>query len=143
MTRLAYQIKFLIIFGLSLAVLWAIPGWVNHGIDGNLAVRVIIAESANQSFECMIGVAEVIRRRGNFKGFSVMKIDLNAFYLKQSLPIREKARFAWLTSRVSNLSQGATHFENVKAFGPPPWESEMIKTVHLDDVQFYKSKRGR
>lgn len=125
---------------LSLAILVAFPFWVNHGMDGHLAIRVITAESANQSLPCMIGVAEVIRNRRGFKGFSVMKLDLNAFYRAQSIRAREQARIAWVFSRITNLTQNSTHFENVHDFGPPPWESEMNKTVHLDDLQFYKKK---
>ncbi len=109
-------------------------------MDGRLAIRVITAESANQSLACMIGVAEVIRNRGGFQGFSVMKKDLHAFYHAQSIRAREQARMAWMLSRITNLTQNSTHFENVKDFGPPPWEAEMDKTVHMDDLQFYKRK---
>ena len=125
---------------LSLAIAIVFPLWVDHDMDGRLAIRVITAESANQSLWCMIGVGEVIRNRGKFQGFSVMKKDLNAFYHSQSIRAREKARMAWVLSRITNLTQHSTHFENVKDFGPPPWEAEMNKTVHLDDLQFYKRK---
>lgn len=140
MARTIKILKTTFIAALCLAVLVAFPGWVNHGMDGRLAIRVITAESANQNIFCMIGVGEVIRNRGKFQGFSVMKRDLEAFYHQQPVYIREKARLAWLLSRMTNLTQHSTHFENVKDFGPPPWEAEMNKTVHMDDLQFYKLK---
>lgn len=117
------------------------PRWLNHGLNGRLAVRVIVAESADQSFWTMTGVGEVIRHRGAIKGFSVLKKDLELFYRQQPAGTRSKAQTAWLFSRLTNLTQGATHFENVKAFGAPPWEHEMRKTVHMGDLQFYRRKK--
>ena len=140
MIRYSKKWRIGVISALSLAIVIAFPVWVDHGMNGHLAVRVITAESANQSFFCMIGVAEVIRNRRSFQGFSVMKKDLNAFFHAQSIRAHEKARMAWILSRMTNLTQNSTHFENVKDFGPPPWENEMNKTVHMDELQFYKKK---
>jgi len=140
MTRNLKNLKKAFITALCVAIAMAFPRWANHGMDGRLAIRVITAESANQSLPCMIGVGEVIRIRRSFQGFSVMKRDLNAFFYAQPVYIREKARLAWFFSRITNLTQNSTHFENVKDFGPPPWEAEMNKTVHIDDLQFYKKK---
>jgi len=140
MTNSSKKIRVAVIAALTTAIVISFPIWVNHGMDGPLAIRVITAESANQHLWCMIGVAEVIRNRGGFQGFSVMKKDLNAFYHAQSIRAREQARMAWILSRITNLTQNSTHFENVKDFGPPPWEAEMNKTVHMDDLQFYKKK---
>ena len=125
---------------LAAAVLFLGPWWLNQGLDGRLAVRVITAEAADQRFWAMIGVGEVIRHRGAIRGFSVLKKDLEVFYRKQRSGVRCKAQAAWVLSRLTNLTQGATHFENVRQFGAPPWEAQMRKTVHLDDLQFYKRK---
>ena len=140
MVDFSKKFRILVIIALCAAIFFVFPRWVNHGMDGRLAIRVITAESANQNLWCMIGVAEVIRNRGKFQGFSGMKKDLNAFYHDQPIHAREKARMAWVLSRITNLTQNSTHFENVKDFGPPPWEAEMTKTVHMDDLQFYKRK---
>ena len=137
-----FRKKYQIIFGVSAALAAAIlfPRWINHGLNGRLAVHVITAEAADQNLWSMIGVGEVIRHRGKIKGFSVLKKDLPAFYKAQSASVRSRACTAWILSRFTNLTQSATHFENVTAFGPPPWESSMKKTVKLGDHQFYKRK---
>ena len=124
-----------------LVTLFLVLRWVNQGLDGHLAVRVITAEAADQSLWTMIGVGEVIRHRGAIHGFSVLKKDLEGFYHKQKSSVRRKAKLAWFLSRLTNLTQGSTHFENVKQFGKPPWEQEMNQTVKLGDLQFYKKKR--
>ena len=128
-----------IVSGLFCALILG-PRWVNRGLDGGLAVRVITAEAANQSLWTMTGVAEVIRHRGALSGFSVLKKDLREFSGRQSAGVRRRALTAWLLARLTNLTQGATHFENVTQFGPPPWEYEMRKTVRMGDLQFYKKK---
>jgi len=132
--------KIIVISAGLLACVILVPRWLNHGLDGRLAVRVITAEAANQNLWSMIGVGEVIRHRGAIQGFSVLKKDVDAFYRKESPQIRRQAQTAWLFSRLTNLTQGATHFENVRQFGPPPWEREMKKTIRLGDLQFYKRK---
>ena len=119
------------------------PRWLNQGLDGRLAVRVITAEAADQRLWAMIGVGEVIRHRGAIRGFSVLKKDLEAFSRNQRPGVRRKAQAAWILSRLTNLTQGSTHFENVRQFGAPPWEGQMRKTVRLDDLQFYKKKGDR
>lgn len=131
----------ILIFLLSAAVLYfAVPAWINQRLNGKLAIRVITAEAADQTLWCMAGVGEVIRNRGKISGFSVLKKDLEEFYRRQPPGVHRKAHAAWFISRFSNLTQDATHFENVTAFGPPPWEGDMEKTVKLDDHQFYKRK---
>ncbi len=106
-----------------------------------LAVYVITAEAADQSFSTMTGVGEVIRNRGKIQGFSVLKKDLPAFFNRQPVWVRYEAEWAWRLSRWTRMTGGATHFENVQAFGPPPWEFQMRKTAHMGDLQFYRRKK--
>lgn len=47
------------------------------------------------------------------------------------------AKKAWAESAKSNLTKGATHWENVKAFGKPKWASKMKKTVTIKDHVFF------
>jgi len=128
------------LFKITLAALFLFWVLKPAGPDRQLAVYVITAEAADQSFWGMTAVGEVIRNRGKIEGFSVLKKDLPAFFKQQPASVRRCAAMAWSFSRWTNLSGKATHFENVKQFGPPPWEEEMRKTARIDDLQFYRRK---
>lgn len=109
-------------------------------IPQEMAVKAIVGEAANQGLDGMTAVAEVIRRRGHLKGLYGLKRD--AFILSQPSWVHVRARKAWQMSRQSNLSKGATHFENVKAFGKPKWAKAMIQTAIIKDHVFYRESRG-
>ena len=118
--------------------------WAVHHVsayDNDLAARVVLAESADQGMVGMIAVGEVIRHRGQIKGFSVLKKDLATFETQQTDAIYLKARLAWFLSQFTNLTRDADHFENVKQFGKPPWADTMRKTVRIKDMQYYKSNQ--
>lgn len=121
-----------------------------YAATSRLPVRIIAAEAGNQQFRTMVGVGEVIRHRGGFKGFSVLKKDLDSIWKHELPSTRHKARLAWVLSAMTDFSKGATHFENVRAFGRPPWASEMKETAVLDGFVFFKrirqeasTKKGR
>lgn len=105
-----------------------------------LPVKIIAAEAGNQGFRTMVGVGEVIRNRGGFDGFSVLQKDIESIWRSELPSVRRKAEFAWALSAVTRFARGATHFENVRAFGPPPWAPEMRETVVMDDFVFFKEK---
>lgn len=89
-----------------------------RGYTDENAVRAIIGEAAGEGEQGMQAVAEVIRRRGSLKGF----YGLNAPHVdKQPAWVWKRARKAWEASETSNITAGADHFENVKAFGVPKW----------------------
>lgn len=108
--------------------------------DSGLAVQVILGEAANQTFKGKIAVGEVIRERGEIKGFSSMLKDLHAFEKQQPEKVRDEARLAWILSRFTNFTKDADHFDNIKQFGVPEWAKDMEKTVKIGNTQFYKSK---
>lgn len=102
------------------------------------AQRVIIGEAANQGLEGMIGVAEVIRRRGSLKGFYGLKRE--SFIDSQPKWVHIQAEKAWEMSAKTNLTKGADHFENTKAFGVPYWAKNATKTASIKDHDFYLVK---
>lgn len=123
-----------------IAILFLI--FIFEGLPPNrLAVKVIVGEAADQSFIGKVAVGEVIRRRKNLDGFSSRQKDLGLFYKSQPVKTRTAARIAWMLSAFTNFTGGADHFDNVKAFGVPKWAGSMKKTVKIDEMQYYRSRR--
>jgi hypothetical protein len=116
------------------------PGTANAAeIPEEVAVRVLIGEAGNQGEVGMIAVAEVLRKRGSTKGFYGLKA---AHVDRQPAWVWDLARKAWRKSASTNYTKGATHFENVKAFGTPYWAKKMdVVFIHRDHT-FYIERRG-
>ena len=97
--------------------------------------RTIIGEAGNQGERGMQCVAEVIRNTGSLKG-------LFGYYSaqpdKEPLRVWEMAIRAYKRAQRSNITKGATHFENVKKFGEPYWAKSMKKVYEYKDHVFYK-----
>ena len=110
-------------------------------VDPERAVQAIVCEAANQGFDGMTAVGEVIRNRDSLKGFSCLKrADLSSFLSRQPSYVFREAERAWARSQASKLALGATHYENVKAFGLPLWAQGMKETARLGDHVFFKEK---
>ena len=125
-----------------LSAIIAVAGMiVFYAATSRLPVRIIAAEAGNQGLRTMMGVGEVIRNRGSFKGFSVLQKDVESVWKNELPSVRHKAELAWMLSALTHFTRGATHFENVRAFGLPPWASEMRATAVLDGFVFFKSAR--
>jgi len=100
------------------------------------AVRAIIGEASNQGERGMLAVACAIRNRGTLQGVYGLKakhVD------KQPAWVFDRARKAWAESAKADITGGANHWENVKAFGQPRWAAKMTKTVLVKDHQFYRN----
>jgi hypothetical protein len=107
-------------------------------ISSNLAVRAIVGEAANQGERGMLAVACAIRNRGTLRGV----YGLNASFVDREPPeIWERARRAWAQSATVDITGGATHWENVRAFGAPLWARRMAATVTIRDHQFFRQKK--
>ena len=104
-------------------------------INPALAQKALIGEAANQGLKGMIACGEVIRRRGNLKGIYGLKRE--SFISAQPKWVHQMAKKAWQESSKTNLTKGATHWENVKAFGRPKWAKKMKKTAVIGDHVFY------
>jgi hypothetical protein len=99
------------------------------------AVRAIIGEAANQGKDGMLAVACAIRNRGNLKGV----FGLNAKFVDdQPQWVWDHARAAWAESATHDVTDGATSWDNINAFGEPYWARTMHRTVRVGDHQFFK-----
>lgn len=97
--------------------------------------RCVIGESASEGSKGMIAVAEAIRNRGTTKGV----YGCNAKFVDNEPQwVWDKARKAWELSEHTNVTEGATHWENLKEFGKPWWADSLTKTVKIGNHQFYK-----
>jgi hypothetical protein len=123
-------IIFLILFFLCFPVF-------SQNITDSNAIRTIVGEAGNQGKNGMIAVGNVIRTRKNLKGFYGFK---NPIADKQPKWVWIMAEKAWAESKTNNLVKGATHFENVKAFGKPYWAKDMAETVTIKDHTFFKKR---
>lgn len=112
-------------------------GWA--AVADKEAEWVILGEAADQGFTGMLAVAEVLRRRGTSVGFSAAKRKgLRRFALTQPLGVQAQAREVWQMSKYTNISNGATHFENTQAFGVPVWAEGMKVTTRIGRLTFYR-----
>ena len=94
-----------------------------------------IGEASNQGVKGMQAVFEVLRRRGDSKGFYGCDSGLID---KEPAWVLKQAQEAWIASADSNITKDATHFEAVKAFGTPYWAKNMKKTAVIGDHSFYR-----
>lgn len=100
------------------------------------AVRAIIGEAANQPYVGQVAVACAIRNRGTLQGV----FGLKAKHVDQQPAwVWERARKAWAESAKRDITNGSSHWENVRAFGRPYWAASMTKTVLVKDHQFYRN----
>jgi hypothetical protein len=113
---------------------------LHAGIEQDKAVRAIIGEAANQKDRGMLAVACALRNRGTLRGV----YGLNARHVDQQPPhVWASARKAWqqsahLVATPQDPTQGATHWENIRAFGTPSWARRMKHTTTIGDHAFYK-----
>lgn len=106
-------------------------------IEKSQAIRAIIGEASSQGFQGMLAIACGIRNRGTLKGVYGLKakhID------KEPEWVWKLARKAWKESATNDITNGATNWENIKAFGEPYWVKSMIKVYEYKDHVFYKKK---
>lgn len=99
------------------------------------AVRIIIGEAANQGYQGMLGVADVLRRKNSTAGFYGIR---NRIVDKQPQWVWRMAEKAWKESAKRDVTHGATHFENVRAFGWPEWARGMTVACVIRDQTFFK-----
>jgi hypothetical protein len=138
--RASLGIKFQRVAGLLSLVL--LVGFRAHAgsvpaLTEPLALRAIIGEAANQGQQGMLAVACALRNRGSLQGVYGLN---NPVVMKQPAWVWEHARLAWSESATHDITGGATHWENVGAFGRPYWTKDMVETVVIKDHRFYKPK---
>lgn len=107
--------------------------------DPKTAVRIIVCEAADQSYDGKTAVAEVVRKR-RASAFSCLKrADLEAFLKRQPARTWAEARRAWDRSKNSNLTKNATHYEATR-FKKPSWAASMVVMAYVGDHVFYSER---
>ena len=128
---------------LSLCLIFLLSGRdAVYAVTDTEAVEVILGEAAGEGYIGQLAVAEVLRRRGSVQPFcSARRPDIKEFVKKQGKQGRDTALAAWRASEKTNLTQGATHFENVRRYGEPWWGKKMRKVAVVKDHHFYREIR--
>ncbi len=108
-------------------------------IPDDLAIKAIMGEACNQGYQGMLAVACAIRNRDTLQG--VYGVKAKHIY-KEPKWVWDLARKAWNESSKKDITNGATHWENTKAFGTPYWVKSMKLVYEYKDHKFYREKRG-
>ncbi len=111
----------------------------------DLFEAIVITEAGGERFEGQVAVAEVLRNRGwNPQGFvGVRGKEIHRFLSEQPRAVRMKAKKAIRFARAgSDLAHGATHFENIEAFGVPFWVLDgMEVTATIGNHTFFHQRK--
>ena len=112
-----------------------------------------MGEAQDQGIEGMIAVGETIRnraeRRGTIPAIEALRPHQYAFWMRprdeqaqllQDEAVYIKAKLAWYASEVSDLTHGATHYENLHDFKRPKWARGMVKTAVIGEHTFWREK---
>ena len=128
-------LNILLLFGLCLTA------HAGPGITDKQAVQCILGEARSQGYAEMLGIAEVLRRRGSIRGVYGCGVDFSREmpYIKAK-KIDAMAALAWANSAHTDTAKGATHWEGT-AFKTPYWAKNMIKTVTIGKTNFYREGR--
>ncbi len=109
---------------------------------GQYPVLCMIGEAENQGYIGLLAVAEAIRNRGTLRGVygCQAKRVLEERFSEQTYQLAQQA---WLDSaEEGDITNGATMWENVKAFGKPSWAYKMVETARIGDHVFYKEVKN-
>ena len=107
--------------------------------------RALIAEAVGEKYVGMYAVACVIRNRIaqgiplGMKGLE--RSDLDEFVSRQDKASKDNARKIIkevLYNNAVDITNGATHFENVEKYGTPVWAKGMTVTTKIGNHTFYK-----
>lgn len=107
---------------------------------------IVLTEAGGEPFEGKVAVAEVLRNRGwDTKGFiGIKRRDLQGWLDRNCNATEDRRLSRFAIDRAlggSNITFGATHFENVEAFGWPKWAKRMKVTAKIGRHTFFKAVR--
>lgn len=108
-----------------------------NGISTYRAVNAIIGEAENQGYTGMLAVACAIRNRGTLNGVYGEHAP-RVINRKFSEKTTNMAIKAWAESQLHDITNGATNWENIKAFGCPSWVKACVEVFRYKDHVFYK-----
>jgi spore germination cell wall hydrolase CwlJ-like protein len=100
-------------------------------------ITAIVGEAGGEGARGMQAVANVIYNRQQAHLPFTFYGEQNPVVQRQPARVFEQAREAW-ARRTQDITDGATHFENVEAFGTPAWARHMTVTAKIGQHTFYK-----
>jgi hypothetical protein len=106
----------------------------------------IAGEAGGEGKAGMQAVACVIQNRSRLSHKSADSVVMRGFYgrtnkVAVTLYLRNKGYIDSLVAsmgKIQDITNGATHFENVEAFGLPAWARKMVRTVKIRHHTFFK-----
>ena len=108
-------------------------------ITDERAILAIIGEGENQGYTGMLALAGAIRNRGTLRGVFGVNAPRVVKH-KYSNDTYRMAKKAWAESLRVDITKGADHWENIKAFGKPYWANSMIETFRHKDHVFFMAR---
>ena len=108
----------------------------------DLYVDLVLTEAAGEGLRGQIAVAEVLRNRDwNTRGFcGLRRRNLRSFLRREAFQRSTARRAVRIALSGSNLSRGATHYENARRFGTPRWAARMTVTTRIGRHTFYADR---
>lgn len=137
---------------LFIFVIFVIPSCFAKDEAGNIShpeclYKGIIGEAIGEGYEGMYAVACVYRnrlRKGLPLGCTALKrADLDSFVRRQGGKYKEmveKIVKSVFCENSPDITNGATHYENIQAFGLPYWAKEMKITTVIGSHTFFVKK---
>jgi len=121
-------------------------------LDREIVYKTLIAEAVSEGETGMRAVACVIRNRSAINNLRVEDVIAKGFYGSKRKDLDEfvnnqGARYTKLARRIvkeifiedyPDVTNGATHFENIKAFGVPYWAKDMKQVAKIGSHTFWK-----
>lgn len=137
----------LFILGLLFFCIGKVFGFEDNKIPINLW-KGLIAEAVSEGELGMRAVACVVHNRLN-KGMNsglvaLKRKDLDKFVWKQGKKYEIQAKKIIqdiFYHSGSDITNGATHYENIEKYGKPYWVKNMIKTCKIGKHTFYKENK--
>jgi spore germination cell wall hydrolase CwlJ-like protein len=119
---------------LQFAIVFLALAFDSHATD---AITTIVGEAGGEGVRGMQAVANVIYNRQQAHLPFTFYGERNPMVQRQPASVFVQAREAW-AMRTQDITDGATHFENVEAFGTPAWARHMTVTAKIGRHTFYK-----
>ena len=125
-----------VIYILQSAIICLVMALHSYAAD---EIATIVGEAGGEGLRGMQAVANVIYNRQQAHLPLTFYGERNPVVQRQPARVFAQARDAW-TRRTQDITEGATHFENVEAFGTPAWAQHMTVTARIGRHTFYRSK---
>lgn len=146
-TRAMLIVLLIVLLAFLIVVFFLKPAHAETSYPANL-YQGLIVEACGEGYDGMYAVACVVKNRLNV-GLNhglcgLKKRGLDEFVRKQGAKIERVAKD--IVRKVfeqngEDITKGATHYENIEAFGTPYWAKSMVKTIKIKHHTFFAAKR--